>query len=160
MNHAPFLALAASFVVASSAISDEPHKKWMDYFQGGWESESSNGEKGGTEFKYVPGHYATIGTRSTKPGGVQLVGWQMNRNVLVDTEYGADGAYSVIEYDKFGDKEMHGKFVHYWDPEKGDRSGATIVVKIESLDVASAVISGRTKDGEPFELRLTFKRKK
>ena len=160
MNRQALVLFALITCVSSTAMAQDPHKKWMNYFHGSWTSEASDGATGGVDFKFVPGVFAMVGTRARTPEGVQPVGWRPDRKVLVDTEYNADGSYSEIEYSEFGEKEMRGKFVHYWDMEKGDLSGATILVKIENQDNASAVISGMTKDGQPFETRLKFRRQK
>ncbi len=161
MNRLSFLVIAIAVSLSSKSFAEEPaYKEWMEYFHGSWTGQSSDGKASEVEFKYVPGNYAMIGTRPPGSGGVQLVGWQSDRKVLVDTEYDANGSYSEIEYSDFGDNVMRGKFVHLWDAENGDLSGATIVVTKEGDDLASMVITGKTKSGEPVEIRGKLRRKK
>ena len=77
----------------------------------------------------------------------------------MDTEYDADGTYSVIEYSEFGEREMRGKFIHFSGP-RGNFAGATVVVTKEDNDLATVVIEGKNDKGEVLDVRKTFCRKK
>ena len=101
-----------------------------------------------------------IGKRPADKAAVQLIGWQPDRKILVDTHYDAKGGYSEIEYTEIDELHLRGKFVKNWDPEDGDQKGATIVVTKENDDLASVVITSKNKSGEVSERRLKFRRKK
>jgi hypothetical protein len=143
--------------VTHPATAEEAYRKWMDYFSGAWSYESSDGRTGEVVMKYAPGKYAMIATRPGPAGGVQLVGWQPDRKVMVDTQYDADGTYSVIEYGEIGERELRGKFMQFSGPQ-GNFAGSEVVVKIESQDVAVAVITARSQSGEETEVKYTYRR--
>jgi len=162
MTRNALFVLAASILTFQSIVSadeHQPHRKWMAYFHGTWTFENQDGEQAEVTFDYVPGKYAMVGKRPTNPGGIQLVGWQPDRGVMVDTEYDGDGSYSEIEYSEFGETQMKGKFIHYTTPEE-DFAGALITVTIESDDVASAVVKGTGKSGKTLNRKTFFHRKK
>ena len=159
MNRFALLVIALSLCgIGNFAAADEPFRKWMDYFHGAWTYESSSGKKGEIAFKYAPGKYAMIGVRPDSQEGVQIVGWQPDRGMVVDTEYDEDGTYSVIEYAEIGEREMRGKFVHLSGP-KGNFAYVMVVVKIKGDDQATSVIKGTNEKGEGLEVRNTFHRK-
>ncbi len=99
-----------------------------------------------------------LGMQPGSDASVQIVGWQPDRGVLVDTEYDKDGTYSVIEYSEIGDREMRGTFTHSSGPN-GNFAGATVVITIEQDDLATSVIKAKGANGEIVEVRNTFRRK-
>ncbi|MCU0962969.1 MAG: hypothetical protein MUF48_22985 [Pirellulaceae bacterium] len=139
------------------ATAEEPYRKWLDYFRGSWSYESSDGRTGEVMMKDAPGGYAMIATRPGPAGAVQLIGWQPDRKVIVDTTYDADGTYSVVEYGEIGERELRGKFVQFSGPH-GNFAGSDVVVRIESPDVAIAVISLHDPSGDKTELTFTYRR--
>lgn len=151
--------ISLSFVLivalCSSAIADEPYQKWMDFFEGSWTAEPATGQKEEVTFSYVEGKYAMIGKRSGGKAATQLVGWQPDRKVMVDTYYQAGGDYSVVEYDNIGDDSMTGQFKTLLI-EGADFAGAKVLVTKVDSNTATVRI---TKGGD-LDLRITYRRNK
>jgi hypothetical protein len=158
MNRVLLVIALAICSVSSTVTATEPYRQWMDRLQGVWEFESSTGRRGEIAFKYLPGNYAMIGIQPDNHTSVQIAGWQPDRGVLVDTQYNADGTYSVIEYAEISEREMRGTFTHFVRPD-GNFAGASVVVTRDGDDQATSVISGKSKEGQPLEIKNTFRRK-
>ena len=142
----------------SLRAEDSPATAWMDYLNGNWTYEISDGTKGEATWTFEASRQAMIGRfKEGDARGVEIGGWQSDTEIGMVNGYDSKGDYWQLEYKEFSKDGAHG-------PIHGKANGVAysgdFKATILSDDRWEWTIEGKTVKGEDLNLSASFNRVK
>ena len=155
--------LAFCLLLPNFVSAEEPHERWLHYFEGAWAWTSDNGMAGSIRFERVEQEVPALVVHfeSREPDrskSLAVMGWNAKQQMIVETGFNSFGGNGQTRYKIVSDDVLDGT----WTAHEADGNMRHVKYELNRLDADTYVLKFREADSEEDQdtwTTITVKRK-